>query len=71
MDYFGSRNRARLLREELIRLALNRSHDDPLENAELVRAVADELPQVEADAALDIETIYEAERPRRSRRTST
>ena len=64
MDLFGSRNRARLLREEIARLARNECHDDPLENAKLVRFVADELPRVEADAALDIETVYEAERPR-------
>jgi hypothetical protein len=67
MDFFGSRNRVRLIREEIARLARNECHDDPLENAELVRAVADGLPQAEADAELDISTAYEAERPRRQR----
>jgi hypothetical protein len=66
MDLFGSRNRARLMREEIARLALNECHDDPIENAELVRLVASELPQAESDAELDLSTAYEAERPRSS-----
>jgi hypothetical protein len=59
MDLFGSRYRVRLIREEIARLALNRCHDDPIENAELVRAVANELPQAEADAELDLSTAYD------------
>jgi hypothetical protein len=59
MDLFGSRNRVRLIREEIARLALNHCHDDPIENAELVRAIADGLPQAEADAELDLGTAYD------------